>query len=377
MEAVGQLAGGIAHDFNNLLTSIMGYTEFALDALPDDSPVYSDLLGIQKSAQRAADLTSQLLAFARKQIVQPKTFNLNNLIVDMDGMLRRLIRENIEFKTLPAPDLGLVRVDPNQIELVLVNLVVNACDAMPDGGILTIETANVTLDEEYVQRHAEVIPGEYIMVCVTDSGSGMTPDIRLRVFEPFFTTKEVGEGTGLGLATCFGIVKQSEGHIWVYSEPDQGTAFKVYLPRVQDERPSRTRTRFAEDLPRGTETVLVVEDEAIVRSLAVRTLRLQGYTVLEASNGQVALNLIQTYAEGKIDLLITDVIMPQMGGKELVEQLKELYQDADFKVLFISGYPGRAVIRQGILALGDAYLQKPFVPDTLARKVREVLDAPD
>ncbi len=372
MEAVGQLAGGIAHDFNNLLTGIMGYSGFALDTLSPEHPVYGDIENIQRSAQRAATLTRQLLTFARKQIINPIIVNLNDMIVNMDGMLRRLIREDIELLTLPDPNLAQVKVDPHQMEQVLVNLVVNARDAMPDGGKLIIETANVILDQEYIGRHAEVIPGQYIMLAVTDTGVGISKEVMPHIFEPFYTTKEVGQGTGLGLATCFGIVKQNRGHIWVYSEPNQGTTFKVYLPAAKVAANAHSGQYFPGQYPQGTETVLVVEDEAVVRTLAVRTLRNLGYTILEATDGAAGLDLARTYGIDQIHLLMTDVIMPIMGGKDLAEHLK--VANPDLKILFVSGYPGSAIVRKGILELGDAYLQKPFPPEVLARKVREVLD---
>ena len=372
MESIGQLAGGIAHDFNNLLTGIMGYTGFALDTLSPEHPVYGDIENIQRSAQRAATLTRQLLTFARKQIINPEIINLNDMILNMDRMLRRLIREDIELLTLPDPNLARVKVDPHQMEQVLVNLVVNAGDAMPDGGKLIIETANVILDYEYIGKHAEVIPGQYIMLAVTDTGTGISDEVMPHIFEPFYTTKDISHGTGLGLATCFGILKQNNGHIWVYSEPNQGTTFKVYLPVAQDPNGVTNTQNSFNKFPKGTETVLVVEDESVVRSLAVRTLRKQGYTVLEAADGQAGLELATSTGIEQIHLLMTDVIMPIMGGKDLAEHLKAA--KPDLKILFISGYPGNAIIRQGILELGDAYLQKPFPPDVLARKIREVLD---
>jgi two-component system cell cycle sensor histidine kinase/response regulator CckA len=376
MEAVGTLAGGIAHDFNNLLTAIMGYTGLVLDELTPDDARYNDIQGIQKTAQRAADLTRQLLAFARRQIVELRILNLNELILNMGKMLRRLIGENIELVTLPGPNLGLVKVDPGQFEQVLVNLAINARDAMPNGGKLTIETANVTLDLDYVQQHAEVIPGEYVMLAVSDNGIGMTEEVKSHIFEPFFTTKEVNRGTGLGLATCFGIIKQSDGHIWVYSEPGQGTTFKVYLPRI-DEAETVSLFRHVEsgDLPRGSETVLLVEDEAAVRDLAARMLRQQGYKLLEAANGHEALQLVQKRPDEKIHLVVTDVVMPQMGGKVLTDQLKSLRPD--IKVLFTSGYTDKAVVHHDVLEPNIAFLQKPFSPQMLVRKVREVLDQED
>jgi two-component system cell cycle sensor histidine kinase/response regulator CckA len=373
MEAVGTLAGGIAHDFNNLLTAIMGYSGLALDELPPDDPRYNDIQGIQKTAQRAADLTRQLLAFARRQVVEPRILDLNELILNMGKMLRRLIGEDIELVILPDSNPGLVKVDPGQFEQVLVNLAINARDAMPNGGKLIIETANVILDLDYIREHAEVIPGEYVMLAVSDNGVGMTEEIKFHIFEPFFTTKEVDRGTGLGLATCFGIVKQSNGHIWVYSEPGQGTTFKVYLPRVDKEKPDFLfRYKEFSDLPRGSETVLLVEDEEAVRNLVGRILREQGYRLLVAANGNEALQLAQNQPNENIHLVVADVVMPQMGGKALIDQLKMMRPD--IKVLFISGYTDKTIVHHGLLESGIPFLQKPFSPDKLVRKVREVLD---
>jgi len=376
MEAVGQLAGGIAHDFNNILTAILGYATLPLldDELPQNHPIRSDLQSIQKSAERAASLTRQLLAFARRQIISPEILTLNALILDMDKMLRRIIGEDVELVTLPAPNLGQVKADPSQLEQILLNLVVNARDAMPNGGILTIETANALLDVEYARQHAEVIPGEYAMLSVSDNGEGMTAEVKSRIFEPFFTTKETGKGSGLGLATCFGIVKQNNGHIWVYSEAGQGTTFKVYLPRVEEAADDDSGRGQSLPLPGGVETILLVEDEGAIRQLASRILREHGYTVLEAENGEKALRLIETLPELDIHLLLTDVVMPLMGGKGLAEQLRTTRPN--LKVLFISGYTDNTVIHNGILEMGAAFLQKPFTLATLTRKVREVLDSP-
>jgi PAS domain S-box-containing protein len=372
LESIGQLAGGVAHDFNNLLTAIMGQSGMALRALPPNDPVRSNIQEIRKAADHAANLTRQLLAFARKQVIEVKTLNLNDLVLNVDKLLRRLIGEDIELVTLPASDLGQVKADPGQLEQVLVNLAVNARDAMPKGGKLTIETANVTLSQAYARQHAEVTPGEYVMLAVSDTGIGMTEEVKAHIFEPFFTTKEMGKGTGLGLATCFGIVKQIGGHIWVYSEPDQGTTFKIYLPRVEAAADLSAKPEEVDDLPRGTETVLLVEDEPAVRVVAVQTLQEQGYTVLEAANGDEALRVAQERAEEAIHLLLTDVVMPRMSGKELASQLKTIRPG--LKVLFISGYTDNAIIHNGVLEPGIAFLQKPFTPEVLARKVREVLD---
>ncbi|MGH2542269.1 MAG: ATP-binding protein, partial [Ardenticatenaceae bacterium] len=326
MECVGRLAGGVAHDFNNLLTPIMGYAQLAIMALSSsgNDKMRTNLIEIQKAAERASNLTRQLLAFSRRQINEPKVFGLNTMIVDMDKMLRRLIGEDIELATLPQPDLGMVEIDPGQMEQVLMNLVVNARDAMPTGGKITIETANVTLDAEYARRTPDVTPGEYVALTVSDTGTGMTEEVKAKIFEPFFTTKEDGKGTGLGLATCYGIAKQNGGHIAAYSELGHGTTFKVYLPRIEGEANASAPVRNdAGEMPRGTETVLLVEDEQAVRELGARVLQEQGYAVIEASNGVEALQFVEEHPELQIDLLLTDVVMPQMGGRELSERLRE------------------------------------------------------
>lgn len=374
MEAIGRLAGGVAHDFNNLLTAIMGYAALAMQTLPPNHPANKDIQGIHNTTDRAAYLTRQLLAFARRQVFEPKTLNLNDLIRNVEKMLRRLINEDIELVTLLAPDVGLVKADPHQLEQVLINLVVNARDAMPEGGKLTIETANVTLDQEYVQHHLEIIPGDYVQLTVSDIGMGITPEVKSRLFEPFFTTKEFDKGTGLGLATCFGIIKQSGGYIEVDSEWGQGASFKVYLPQVVGEiisQPAKQETLG--ELPRGNEKILLVEDESAVRELAAATLRRQGYTVLEAANGEEALQVTETLANPMFQLLVTDVVMPRLGGKALADRLCKMYPE--LKVLFISGYADDIIIHYNeILAPGIAFLQKPFSPPILIRKVREVLD---
>lgn len=369
METVGRLAGGVAHEFNNLLMAITGYASLAIDTLRLDDPVREDLEQIVKIAEQGANLTRQLLALGRRQIIAPRVINLNDLILNMDKMLRRLLGDDIELVTVPAPDLGLVKVDPGQIEQALINLVVNARDAMPRGGKLTIETANVTLDEDYVRQHVGTVPGDFVLLAVSDTGVGMTEEVKEHLFEPFFTTKEIGQGTGLGLSTVYGIVKQHEGYIWVYSEPGQGTTFKIYLPRVR-EKPERLPRQDEEGyLPRGTETVLVVEDDPAVREVMVRILREQGYTVLEAASADEALQ-IAARAEG-IQLLLTDVVMPKMSGKALAERLRVIYPN--LKVLYVSGYSDNAIAHHGIFEKGIAFLQKPFTIAALARKVREVL----
>jgi PAS domain S-box-containing protein len=373
MESIGRLAGGVAHDFNNLLTAILGYADLGLDALPPDASVRADLEEIRKAADRASALTRQLLTFARKQIIAPRTINLNHLIVDMEKLLHRLIGEHIELVTRLAADLNMIRVDPGQIEQVLVNLVVNARDAMPEGGKLTIETCNIVLDQDYIRDHFDMSVGSYVLLVVSDTGIGMDETVRSHLFEPFFTTKEPGQGTGLGLATCYGIIKQHAGSIWVYSEPDQGSSFKIYLPCVlerADDPPVQIERGM---LPQGHETILLVEDELAVRSLAGRLLRDLGYTVLEAINGVDALQLFQTLPNPLIDLLLTDVVMPHMGGMQLALHITEL--SPAVKVLYMSGYTEQGIVHHGRLYDGANLLQKPFSLVMLANRVREVLDS--
>jgi two-component system cell cycle sensor histidine kinase/response regulator CckA len=373
MEAVGLLAGGVAHDFNNLLTAIMGYTQLIQLGLPPTSPVHKDSDEILKAAERAAGLTRQLLAFSRQQVLEPRVLDLSVIVADMDKMLRRLIGEDIDLLTAPAADLGRVKADPGQIEQVLMNLVVNARDAMPQGGKLTIETANVELDQDYTRARVDLKPGPYVMMAVSDTGSGMPPEVASRIFEPFFTTKALGHGTGLGLSTVHGIVKQSDGHIEVYSELGQGTTFKVYLPRVEGsaERPAG-RPSVVEKCG-GTETVLLVEDEEVIRRVLSQSLQGNGYSVLEAGDGSEAIAICERPNQ-QIDVLITDVVMPLVSGPELVQRV--LSKRMGLRVLFISGYTDRALIHQGLRAPGTAFLQKPFTPDVLMRKVRELLDEP-
>lgn len=376
LEAIGQLAGGVAHDFNNLLTLINGYSDFLLESLSPVDPRRADVERIRNAGQRAASLTQQLLAFSRKQMLQPQVLDLNTVVSDTDKMLRRLIGEDIELVTVLDPALGRVEVDPGQMQQVILNLAVNARDAMPQGGKLTIETRNVELDETYAQRRAMVQPGPYVMLAISDTGVGMDEETQSHIFEPFFTTKEVGKGTGLGLATVYGIVKQSGGYIWVYSEEGQGTTFKIYLPRVEEEAEGMPLHGGESGyLPRGRETVLLVEDEPGVRGLTGRVLSRQGYRVLEASNGEEALRVAREHAGEPIDLLVTDVVMPLMGGKTLAERLKAMHPG--IRVLYMSGYTDNVVVHHGILDRGVAFLQKPFGPEALARKVREMLDAPE
>ncbi len=367
MEAVGRLAAGIAHDFNNLLTAINGFADLLKVELSSDDPLQELVDKILRSGRRAADLVRQLLAFSRKQVITPRLLDLNVVVTDMNKMLRRIIGEHIELEIVLTPDLWSVKADPAQMEQVIVNLAVNARDAMPDGGRLTIKTANVILGTD----HLDAQPGQYVLLTVSDTGIGMSEDIQARLFEPFFTTKEQGKGTGLGLATIFGIVKQSEGHISVDSKPGQGATFKVYLPRVAEATAPKTEPGLTSSLPQGTETILLVEDESAVRELAARVLQQQGYTVLEAANGQEALRLTQAHNQ-EIHLLLTDVIMPHMDGKLLADRLKGIHPQ--IKVLFMSGYTGDTISHHGVLDSGVMFIQKPFSPATLARKVRDVLD---
>ncbi len=371
MEMVGRLAGGIAHDFNNILTAITGYATFALESLPPGDPVRDDVQQVLNSAHRAANLTRQLLAFSRRQMIEQRTINLNDLILNLDKMLRRLIGEDVELVVIPGEGLAQVKADPGQIEQVIVNLAVNARDAMPHGGKLVIETANVSLDEKFVRQHPGAEMGNYVKLAITDTGVGMSDEVKAHLFEPFFTTKEPGKGTGLGLATVYGIVKQHGGNIYAYSEQGRGTTFTIYLPAVEAEAERLPRRDEAGFVPRGTETVLVVEDEVMVRAIVTRTLAEQGYRVLEAADGNEALRLAREYA-GEIHLLLTDVVMPQMGGRELRDRFALMRPRA--KTLFVSGYTDNAIAHRGILEPGIAFLQKPFTAAALARKVREVLD---
>jgi PAS domain S-box-containing protein len=371
MEAVGQLAGGIAHDFNNLLTVIKGYSQLSLIQFKESDPLKVNINEINKATDRAADLIRQLLAFSRRQTMEMRVLDLNALLRNLQKMLHRVIGEDIELVTRLADDLGRVKVDPGQIEQVIMNLAVNARDAMIEGGKLTIETANVELDEEYARRHVAVTPGRYVMLAVSDTGVGITPEVRERIFEPFFTTKKGGEGTGLGLSTVYGIVKQSGGNIWVYSEPEKGTTFKIYLPLVNEPLEEKKERVVKEASPRGNETILVVEDDEVVRKLAVRILREQGHRVLEASQGVDAFLICEEH-KGPIHLLVTDVVMPKMSGRELAERITSIRQEV--KVLYMSGYPDDTIAHHGILNEGTNYIQKPFTVEELARKVREVLD---
>jgi len=371
METVGKLAGGIAHEFNSILTAIIGQSELLLGDLQAGSVLAGKVSEINQAAERAAILTRQLLAYGRKQTLQPEVLDLNSLLAGMAGSLRHLAGHAIDIRSVPTPGLWAVKADAGQISQVILNMVINASDAMPAGGRLTLETANVSFDQSGTASSSELKPGDYVMLAITDTGSGMSAAVQPRVFEPFFSTKGVGEGTGLGLSTCYGIIKQSGGHITVYSEPGLGTTFKIYLPRwaaPPDQLPARTT---AADLPRGTETILLVEDDPSLREMAGALLQRLGYTVLTAANGSEALSLHQQ-AGGRVDLLFTDLVMPQMSGKELAERMRALSPNT--RTLFTSAYTENAIIHQGVLDQGVALLQKPFTPSALARKLREALD---
>ena len=372
MEAVGQLAGGVAHDFNNILTAIVGYTDLLAAELGSNVRQLEDLDEIRKAARRAAALTRQLLAFSRKQVLEPRIIDVNSVVLNLDKMLRSLISENIELKTDLADNLGAARADPNQIEQVIMNLAINARDAMPDGGTVTIETGNVTLDDAYAGQHVSVIPGEYVMLAVSDTGCGMDAKTQSRIFEPFFTTKPAGRGTGLGLSTVYGIVKQTGGNIWLYSEPGKGTTFKVYLPAIAALPEDIGKVAPAEAPRRGAGTVLVVEDDEQLRRLTHRALDAQGYTVLVADRGATALDIARRH-KGEIDLLLTDVIMPDTNGRKLAETIRAARPG--MRVLYMSGYPDGAIASHGMLEPGVAYLAKPFTTEAITRRVREVLEA--
>jgi hypothetical protein len=371
MEAVGKLAGGVAHDFNNLLTAITCHSELSLRRLRQDDPLCRNLEAIRKASERAASLTHQLLAFSRKQVLQSKVLDLNDVVVETNQLLRRLIGEDIDLLTVLEPALGQIKADPGQIGQVLMNLSVNARDAMPQGGKLIIETANIYIDKEYAKRHVSVEYGWYVMLKVSDTGCGMDSDTQKRIFEPFFSTKEVGKGTGLGLSTVYGIVKQSGGSIWVYSEVGRGTTFKIYLPRTDSVVEKLEANSGRDESPTGIETVLLVEDEEMVRDMTQEILRMGGYQVLEAKHGAEALAVCDQH-DGPIHLMLTDVVMPQMSGRELAERLIPLRPE--MRVLYMSGYTDDAIVHHGVLDEGMAFIEKPFTPSALARKVREALD---
>jgi PAS domain S-box-containing protein len=372
IEAIGKLAGGVAHDFNNILTSIIGHTDLMLmDLGQDRDRTLSGLQAIKKAAERAAGLTQQLLAFSRKQVLQPVVLDLNARISESLKMLRPLITEHIELALVLDPELGSMKADPGQIEQVIVNLVVNARDAMPQGGKLTIETAGVHLDDEYAHQHASVRPGQYVMLAVSDTGTGMNAEAQAHIFEPFFTTKGRGKGTGLGLSTVYGIVKQSGGSIWVSSKPGEGTTFKIYFPSI--EAPTRelvTQARLTVS-PGGSETILVVEDEQMVRRLVCQILARKGYRVLEAANGEEGLQICRQESS-PIHMMVTDVVMPGMSGRELANRVASIRPAME--VLYMSGYAEDAVVSDGVLDPGLNFIQKPFAPESLASKVRGVLD---
>jgi len=372
LEAIGRLSGGVAHDFNNILTAITGYSDFLLMELGPQDPRRGDVEGIKQAAERAATLTQQLLAFSRKQVLQLKVLDLNSVIANVEDMLQRVIGEDVDLATILDPSLGRVKADPGRIEQVIMNLAVNARDAMPQGGKLTIKTMNVVLDDEYARRCVDIEPGRHVMLAVSDAGVGMDEETQSHLFEPFFTTKDDGKGTGLGLSTVYGIVKQSKGHISVCSEAGQGTTFEIYLPRTDEGAEPIAREIASSESAQGSETILLVEDEDAVRSLVWRILTERGYTVLEARNGEEAIQVCQQ-REGPLELLLTDVVLPGgMSGQKIAERLVLLHPEA--KVLYMSGYTDDAIVRHGVLDPGIAFLEKPFAPRTLVQKVRRVLD---
>ncbi len=373
MEAVGRLAGGVAHDFNNLLTVILGYSQILAEGAPAGSRLADSTAQIKSAADRASGITRQLLAFSRKSVLSPRVINLNDSILNLDSLLRRLIGEDIEVMTIPANDLGSVKADPGQIEQIIMNLALNSRDAMPRGGKLTLETANVELDAAYAREHQPAEPGRYVMLAVSDTGHGMTPETQARIFEPFYTTKEVGKGTGLGLSMVYGIVKQSGGYIWVYSEPDRGTTFKIYLPRVDQPVEAKSAEDRPKSMQRGSETILLVEDEPQLRQLSSSVLAHCGYKVLTASGPEEGLAICKENHRD-IRLLVTDVVMPKMNGRQLAEQILQL--SPNVKVLYISGYTSNAIVHYGVLDPGLWFLPKPFTLSALIAKVREVLDSP-
>jgi two-component system cell cycle sensor histidine kinase/response regulator CckA len=373
MDALGQLAGGVAHDFNNMMTAVIGFSELVLARLEDAHPLRRHVEEIRRAGERASEMTHQLLAFSRKQVLQPRVFDLNTVVADVEKLLQRLIGEDVELVSLLDPALEPIEADPGQLEQVIMNLVINARDALPAGGKVTIKTENVELDEDYAFRRLDVEAGRYVLLTVSDTGVGMDSETMRQIYEPFFTTKEEGKGTGLGLATVFGIVKQSGGDIRVESEPGRGTTFKVYLPQCRAPVVGIAPVHARIEPLRGRETILLVEDEELVRSFEREVLEQAGYTVHEARDVSHALQLAHAHRDG-IDLLLTDVVMPELSGPELAEQLVAL--QPEMKILYVSGYAGDTIGHQGMLEPGFAFLPKPLTPDLLARKVREVLDTP-
>jgi two-component system, cell cycle sensor histidine kinase and response regulator CckA len=371
LEAIGRLSGGLAHDFNNLLCVISGHSELLAERMAPNDAALRSVMQIRKATDSAAALTRQLLAFSRRQVIHPQVLDLNAIVSETEKLLARLVDEHIEFYTALDPTLGRVRVDPIQIEQVIINLVLNARDSMPQGGKLTIETGNIDLEDAYECKHALIPAGQYVLLAVTDTGCGMNEETQSRIFEPFYTTKEFGKGTGLGLATVYGIVKQSGGFIWVYSEEGRGTTFKIYFPRVVSPLTAARANRRPLELIRGTETILVVEDAEPLRALTREFLMASGYKVLEAANGEDAVRVARSH-EGEIDLLLTDVVMPKMGGKPLVDQIQQFRPKT--RVLFMSGYPNDGILQAGILTERVALLEKPFTREILTKRVRQMLD---
>ena len=373
LESIGRVAGGVAHDFNNLLTGILGYAQVGASAAPPgEGLVSTSFQEIQRGAERASHLAQQLLDFSRRQAIRPTVISLGDLVIDMDRMLRRVIGEHIVLETIPGAGPDLVRVDPGQMEQVLVNLIVNARDAMPEGGRLTVETANVIKADVGAPGHDGPRPGEYVVLVVADNGQGMTDDVKDHLFEPYFTTKEAGMGTGLGLSTCHGIVAQNGGHIELDSEPGRGTEVRVYLPRVEEVAVATSQEEQRGDMPKGSETVLLVEDEELVRAATARVLRGHGYQVIEAANGVEALKVAREHAGERIDILLADVVMPEMGGLEVAARLKS--KTPELKVLFTTGYPDETLARAGALRSDIELVRKPMIPSALTRRLREVLD---
>ncbi|MGB2621312.1 MAG: response regulator, partial [Candidatus Acidiferrum sp.] len=371
MEAVGRLAGGVAHDFNNLLMVIKGHSELLMNELPPADPLSRKISHIDRAADRATALTKQLLAFSRMQVLQPRVMNLNGVVEDMGKLLPRLIGEDVELGIRTTPDLGAIRADASQMEQIIMNLAVNARDAMPTGGRLIIETSNAELDRTYNSAHPIVKPGRYVLLAVSDTGTGMDADTQAHIFEPFFTTKEQGKGTGLGLATVYGVVKQSEGFIWVYSEVGKGTSFKIYLPRVDQTEDKSIAMAPLADVPRGTETILLAEDEQDVREVAREFLESGGYTVIEAQSGAEALRLAAEH-KGAIDLLVTDMVMPGMTGKELARRLQ--HQHSGISVIYMSGYSEQTAAETARVDPDMRLLTKPFSRGSILRAVRESLN---